>query len=275
MRLTVLGSVNDPGTPGKTGDDRFGHDESAGRAWVLDGATDVSPLKPFPNHESGAAWYAETLSSWLTAHSPEGMPDARYWTTAIEAMRDAADTTSEIPLHCLPKDTSPIAALMAAHLVDGRIHFSWLGDSMALVKETSGDVYVVGTEEKADAETDDAKRLMALSEEARMRELRNQRAAQNTHRFWVFGLDASAADHVKTKDIRAEPGLEILLMTDGLFRLISPYKTYTPRQMFDALQTSGLDGLINTLRDYEAKPGGTTRIKQRDDSCGVWLRVGA
>jgi hypothetical protein len=39
MGIEVLGTVNDPGTPGKSGDDRYGFEAAAGRAWVIDGAT--------------------------------------------------------------------------------------------------------------------------------------------------------------------------------------------------------------------------------------------
>ena len=39
MGIEVLGTVNDPGTPGKSGDDRYGFEAAAGRACVIDGAT--------------------------------------------------------------------------------------------------------------------------------------------------------------------------------------------------------------------------------------------
>ncbi len=56
MKLEAVSTVNDPGMPGKTGDDRVGFDAAAGTVWVLDGATDVTDLRPFPACESGAAW---------------------------------------------------------------------------------------------------------------------------------------------------------------------------------------------------------------------------
>ena len=65
MQLDIISTVNDPGVPGKTGDDRTGFDAAAGTAWVLDGATDVTDLRPFPACESGAAWIAEVLSDRL------------------------------------------------------------------------------------------------------------------------------------------------------------------------------------------------------------------
>ena len=53
MPISVKESINWPGagltadTPKVTGDDRFGFDESAGTAWVLDGATDLGPFRLF------------------------------------------------------------------------------------------------------------------------------------------------------------------------------------------------------------------------------------
>ena len=53
MPFTVLETLNWPGgglngsEKKVTGDDRFGFDEAAGKAWVLDGATDLGPYRLF------------------------------------------------------------------------------------------------------------------------------------------------------------------------------------------------------------------------------------
>ncbi|MEO1787269.1 MAG: hypothetical protein AAFR41_09625, partial [Pseudomonadota bacterium] len=94
----VIETVNSPGKPGKTGDDRSGFDASAGTAWVLDGATDVTPLKPFPQAESGAAWVADALSARLMV-APSTRLDARaYWREVMADVRERAARESTIPL---------------------------------------------------------------------------------------------------------------------------------------------------------------------------------
>ncbi|MEL6325169.1 MAG: hypothetical protein AAFQ84_13155, partial [Pseudomonadota bacterium] len=192
-RLDLLDAVNDPGKPGQTGDDRYGFDEVSGRAWVLDGATDVTPLKPFPQFESGAAWYADTLSGWLLNNPPTGSSDRAYWQTAITAMRAAADADSELPVDSLPKEAWPIASGIYCHLDGSAAEFCWMGDCIAFLKTQEGAVQILGNHEVPDAETDEAIRLNALSEAAKWEELRLQRAAANSGVPHVFGIRPEAA----------------------------------------------------------------------------------
>ena len=275
MRFEVLGTVNDPGMPGKTGDDRFGFDAAAGRAWVLDGATDVSPLKPFPHHESGASWFAETLSGWLLDHPPEGVPDADFWRTALGAMRAAAERESDLPLGSLPLEASPIASGMTAFLTTEQLSFQWLGDCVALVDPGAGTPQIVGALDKQDDETVYSQRVLALSEAERWADLQRQRAEQNTDGRWIFGLNPDAARHVETLRLGAAIDMEIILMSDGLFRLIEPYRSHSVAEVFALARRDGLLGLIRALRAQEGdgKETAALRIKPRDDACGVWLRV--
>lgn len=275
MRFDVLGTVNDPGTPGKTGDDRFGHDGTAGWAWVLDGATDVSRLRPFPRHESGAAWFAETLSQWLMMNVPAGTPDEAYWRSALIAMRDAAERDSDLPLDTLPLEASPIASGMTVYGGDGDVAFHWLGDCAALVDTGDGASIAVGALDKQEAETEDARKVLAMSEADRMAFLCDQRAGQNTPGRWTFGLDPAAAPHVETKRLKVSAGSEIMLMSDGLYRLIDPYGSHTIADIFALARSGGMMDVLQALREQEGAGSETAklRIKSRDDACGLWLRI--
>ncbi len=274
--MIVVEAVNDPGKPGMTGDDRYGFDISAGTAWVLDGATDVSDLRPFAGVESGAAWIAETLSELLTAPPwPEDEPGA-YWRRILRQARMRAERDSSIPLDDLPLDASPIAAGMWIRVDDsGGATFAWLGDCVAITR--SGETYgVIGSPDKADAETAEARRLLALSAEDRQEALRGQRRAQNSPGAWIFGLDPAAADHLHTATATLQPDTDVLLMSDGLFRLISPYQSHTPKTLFELVDEGGLLAAIRALRAQEgagADNASMGRLKTRDDACGVWLRI--
>lgn len=274
LRFEVLGAVNDPGKPGRTGDDRYGFDEAGGRAWVLDGATDVSPLRPFPRHESGAAWIAETLSAWLLAHPPEGRSREAYWTAALEAMREAARKDSKVPPENLPMDTSPIASGFHVALGEDKAEFNWLGDCMAMVRSGSGEVRVLGALSVSEEETADALRLNAMNEEDKWEDLRRQREAQNTPGHWIFGLDTTAAAHVSAETVSVAPGTEILLMSDGFYRLIDPFRAFTPETLLEAAGEHDLLALVRRLRDIEiaARDQGL-RVKAHDDASCVHLRV--
>ena len=142
VRMVVLDTVNDPGTPGRMGDDRFGFDEAAGTAWALDGATDVTELKPFPNAESGAAWIAEALSARLMAPPAADETPEAYFAKALTDVRARAETSTRIPLDDLPGEARPIASGMWMHVVNDRAVFAWLGDCMALLRRgrPTGDV---------------------------------------------------------------------------------------------------------------------------------------
>ena len=110
MRLDVVSTVNDPGVPGKTGDDRAGFDAAAGTAWVLDGATDVTDLRPFPACESGAAWIAEALSDRLMQAPQSGETPEAYFASVLADVRQRAEAETRIPLDKLPGEALPIAS---------------------------------------------------------------------------------------------------------------------------------------------------------------------
>ena len=274
--LSYIEAVNDPGKPGKGGDDRYGFDEAGGTAWVLDGATDVSPLTPFKRAESGAAWIAEALSGQLIygPKADESAPD--YWTRVLGDVRAKAAKASSIPLDDLPLEASPIAAGVWLRASGSEIEFASLGDCVALVDDGNGRIQTIGSPDKPEDEAVWARELLSLSTDEIMGHLREERRKQNADDRWAFGLNPEAAQHLKIQTLTLKPGGDILLMSDGLYRLISPYKSHTPESLFALIREDGLLAAIRALRTQEkssddnAKLG---RIKTRDDACGLWLRV--
>ena len=274
--LDCLETVNDPGQPGRTGDDRFGYDLGAGTAWVLDGASDVSDLRPFPQAESGAAWIAEALSArLLTAPAPDQGAGA-YFTAVLEDVRAAAARESAIALDALPGEAAPIAAGIWMQLTGpGRARLCWLGDCMAIISGRPGEAELIGTPEKAEDETQAARTLLAMSPEDRLEALRAARRAQNTPGRAIFGLDPDAAQHLERREVRLDTGADILLMSDGFFRLVSPYREMTPTGLIDTVREHGLIGALQRLRALEGADADNARlgrIKTRDDACALWLR---
>ena len=274
--LDVLETVNDPGQPGRTGDDRFGYDLGTGTAWVLDGATDVSDLRPFPRAESGAAWIAEALSARLMRAPAAGERAADYFEAVLSDVRDMAARESGIALSSLPLEASPIAAGIWMRLAaPGRAEFCWLGDCMAIVSHAPGEATLIGTPEKAEDETRAARTLLAMSVEDRLEALRAARREQNTPGRAIFGLDPGAAQHLERREITLAEGADILLMSDGFFRLVSPYAEMTPAELMDTVREHGLIGALQRLRALEGAATDNAargRIKTRDDACAVWLR---
>jgi hypothetical protein len=273
MRLDVVSTVNDPGVPGKTGDDRAGFDAAAGTAWVLDGATDVTDLRPFPACESGAAWIAEALSDRLMQGPQSGETPEAYFASVLADVRQRAEAESRLPLDKLPGEALPIASGMWMWLQGDEAVFVYMGDCMALVRSGAG-VRLIGQAEKAEDETAAARRMLALTPEERMGWLRQSRRLSN-ELGTAFGLGPDCAQNLKLAHATLQPGDEICLMSDGLYRLISPYATHTLESLMADLSEKGLLALIRALRDFESAPDGDIpRIKRRDDASAVYLRTG-
>ena len=237
MQLTILDTVNDPGTSGKTGDDRVGFDASAGTAWVLDGATDVTDLRPFNRAESGAAWVAQALSDRLIIAPHDGETVEAYFEHVLSDVRQRAVKETRLPLDSLPGEALPIASGMWMRLEGDTATFAWLGDCMAHLQAA-----------------------------------RRQSNEQATG----FGLDPRAAANLQTQVMTLQAGDRICLMSDGLYRLVSPYATHTPDTFMALVAEDGLGAAITTLRAFESTPDrGMPRLKARDDSSGVYVEIKA
>jgi hypothetical protein len=270
MIIKVLDSVNDPGTPGKTGDDRYGFDAAAGCAWVIDGATDVTDLKPFPG-ESGAAWLAETVSARLLSGPHAGEGAKPYFDRVLTDVAAEARRCTRLPLDTLPGEASPVASAMWMRRDGEACEFVWAGDCFAIA-EAPGGARLIGTQEKADAETREAARMLALPDAERLAILQAQRRGANAPARGLITLNPAAAAHLNTERLALRPGAHVLLMTDGFFRFVEPYGLDTPASLLARVLAHGLPAAINALREHEARPHGV-RIKARDDSAAVLLQV--
>jgi len=274
MQLEVISTVTDPGVPGKTGDDRAGFDAAAGTSWVLDGATDVTDLRPFPACESGAAWIAEALSDRLMQGPQSGETPEAYFAAVLADVRKRAEAESRIPLEKLPGEALPIAAGIWMWLQGDEAVFVFMGDCMALVRSGS-EVRLIGHAEKVEDETAAARRVMALTPEERMGWLRQSRRLSNEVGS-VFGLGPAVAGNLQIQRATVKPGHEVCLVSDGLYRLISPYATHTLESLMADLSERGLPALIRVLRDFEDTPHeDIPRIKRRDDASAVYLKIEA
>lgn len=271
MGIEVLGTVNDPGSPGKTGDDRYGFDATAGRAWVIDGATDATDLRPFPA-ESGAAWLAEAVSARLMSGPEAGEGAKPYFSRVLTDVAAGARRRSKLPLDTLPDEARPVASAMWMRRDDDACEFVWAGDCFAIVQAGADEVRLIGTQEKADAETREAARMLALPHAERWAILQAQRRGANAPERGLITLNPDAAQYLATERLALAPGAAVLLMTDGFFRFVEPYGLDTPASLLARALEDGLQTTLRALRQHEATPH-TTRLKARDDAAAVLLRL--
>ncbi len=268
----LVEAVNSPGTPGRMGDDRYGFDAGAGTAWVLDGATDVTDLKPFPQAESGAAWLAEALSERLMVPPPEDLDPVAYWRDVMSDVRLRAARESTIPLATLPPEARPVASGIWLHRRGNRAELAWMGDCLALDLDTGA---IHGADHSIAQETEDSRQLAPLSEAERWEKARLSRRATNTSAKPIFGLDPEKADGLSIKHAEISPGSSMVLLSDGFFRLVDPYRLVPDGPSLAALvRSEGLSGALSVMRGFEAETPDDeiVRIKPSDDACALWLQ---
>jgi hypothetical protein len=278
--MKLLDSISFPGSKlgggikTGTGDDRYAFDEAAGWVCVVDGATDVGPVRIFAAAESDAARYAEIFAETIVRHPADAREIPQAWfARLLPRLRAAIEREVKIPLKDAPLASYPTAAATWVRHRKGRLEGATLGDSIAIVKSPDGAVTVFGEAGKAADEQGRAKTVMAMTREEQLKWLQDVRAIHNTRGgYWVFGVQPEAADHIVHQSCDAPAGTKALVMSDGFYRLVSPYGRYTDEGLIDAVMDRGLGALMRDLREMEASPEDDARIgrfKTSDDATAL------
>ena len=282
MEFTFLDALSIPGNPARPNDDAWG--QTSGAAVVLDGATNLGEsLLP---GDSDAAWIARFAARRLMAHCQEG---ARPRDALSAALRDAQVSFNGLRKRA-PKENyeNPYASMMFARATAKGFDALWFGDCVALVKRPESGVEIVG--EAFDKRAAESRRVAMLARAKGLAPaagynrpeflsaLRTARNSVNTDKGgWLFGPDAQAADHVRSRHIDAPAGTALLLASDGFLALASDYGLYDAETLAEAAKTKGLEALGRELRlTEESDPEGLRfpRFKKSDDATAVLLRFG-
>lgn len=287
--LTFIDAVNVPSGTG-TGDDRYGFDEGAGTAWVVDGATDVGTERLFPDYladadapvmgwESDAAWYADRLSERLT-RPPSPQDSAKtYLERVIADIAARAQSEAVRPIENEPRHNLPSAGGIWLRRMDDSLEFAALGDCVAIVR-TGGQTQFVGNLDLIKAEHALNRKQLAepagkAGGYASARETRGRMNTESAH--WVFSLHPEAAARADVTKVQMRGETQILLMSDGFFRLVEPYGLYDIDSLMDrALEDDSLPDLAAQLRAAEQNPEDDARIgrlKTSDDACAVLVEI--
>jgi hypothetical protein len=270
------GSALDGGMKKGGGDDRYVFDEAAGWACVIDGATDVGPVRVFSKGESDAARFAELFAAELLVQPAGGAETPKaYFTRFIPRLRAAVEKELRLPLKDAPLASYPTAAATWMRVRDGRIETATLGDTVAIVRNPRGAISALGETGKPAEEQARAKKVMTMTAEQRLKWLRDVRAIHNTGQgYWVFGVQPEAAAHIVHESAEAPAGTRVLLMTDGFYRLVSPYGRYDDAGLMNAVLDKGLGAVLAELRGMEASPEDDAKIgrfKTSDDATALLL----
>lgn len=281
MEFAFLDALSVPGNPARPNDDAWG--QTSGAAVVLDGATNLGEsLLP---GDSDAAWIARFAARRLMAHCQEGA-------APLDALRAALGDAEKsfVGLRRRPPKENyenPYASMMFVRATEKGIEALWFGDCVTLVKRPEGTVEIVG--EAFDKRAAEARRVAMLAKAKGiapaagynrpefLSALRTARNSVNTERGgWLFGPNAQAADHVRSKHTDAPAGTTLLLASDGFLALASDYGLYDAPALLGAAEHGGLEELGRELRmTEESDPEGLRfpRFKKSDDATAVLLRL--
>ena len=175
--------------------------------------------------------------------------------------------------------------MMAVALQKDSIIALWFGDYALIVKSIDGHVSIVG--DAVESRGKEAARAKTLSEgsnlapagvrEAVLPVLRQMRNKVNGGGgAWLFGPDPTCAEHLSETRVTAGLGATLLLVSDGLFALVSDYGRYDAAGLISAAEKYGLETLGEELRAVEAADlNGVQypRFKRSDDATGLLLRL--
>jgi hypothetical protein len=276
--ICAPGSALRGGLKKGAGDDRFAFDEAAGWAAVVDGATDVGQVRLFPRAESDAAHYAELFAATLVAHPP-GAAEAPqdYFKRVVKMLHDGAARDARVKLGDAPAASLPTAAAVWVRIRGGQIEGASLGDALAIVRNPDGSINVIGDAGKPAEEQARARAVMAMAPAQRSQWLADSRATHNRPGgYWIFGVQPEAAAQIRHQSIPAVHGARILLMSDGFYRLVSPYGVYDDARLIEQASRDGVGKLFEELRRLEANPADDAaigRFKTSDDATALLLEA--
>lgn len=272
--LTLVDSVSLAGDRAKQNDDAFGI--SGGRAWVIDGATDLHEA-PLTGYASDASWMAQRANAFF--HAVDGDMRALFREAAAEA-RDFFNAPDNLERWKLPT----AAVLMVAdaeHGLDGLD----LGDARCFGLGADGQAYERGGPPlAADNETQTAAAAAAkaggtplLKHEDTLNFLRAARDVHNEPgRYAIFGVQPECADLARGWEMRISRPAHILLMTDGFSALADRYARYDSGALMRAALEKGLAALVEELRAIETEDASGAqhpRWKRSDDATAMLLRL--
>jgi hypothetical protein len=256
----------------------------AATAVLLDGATPKATFTVSPRANDTVWLVQRFLELWPTLSArARGMAERAELARLV--LRDELDGLCA-KAGATP-DEGPFACLAIAHDAGAHVELLNMGDLTLLLRGSDGSVRRLG--ESAVRELDrraiagieralaagvvpHAERLRSIASQLfENRSLRNVLSGYEVlepgvsclHRFqrWIFARS----------EVR-----ELLLMSDGFYRLVDTFDAYDDASLFDAVERRGLASLLGELRAIERQDAECVRrprFKTHDDATALWLEL--
>jgi hypothetical protein len=282
--LSILGFVSRQSPHATTNEDAVGFTGSA--AWVIDGATGVSDGDPLVPGTTDAAWLAGCLSENFRRGFSELGADVNAILSAaqgeIEAEYRSLDLASQRSVA-----EQPSAAFSLAMLSDETLCFVGIGDCSILFERHDGSI------EEFNASDVGATESMIIEERQRL--LRDYPGDDPLPRLKPFirkfreHVNTSAGYSVvhptrpwfhrlKFNTILRSEVRHVLIVSDGLYRLVDVFGVFDSAGLMKAALSNGLEHLCDRLRNLETNDEACSRfprVKVIDDTSGVLAMISA
>ena len=277
-QLHLIESIAYPGS--NVNEDLF--DMNGQAAWIFDGATGISP-SIIPHSLSDPHWFVHSINDALKIAWSDNLSTPEILRAAAESVIHKFDTIVHKPLP--PMIDRPTACFLMARIWKRRLELSAVGDCWMIHSSRAGvSDFGVKIGDTAEPVHKEMKRLRSLSLAgtellARLlpfeREFRSKANQDGGHA--IVDLSTRWIERMQKQDREFAVGDHILLMTDGLYRLIDGFKAYSSASLFKAAQERGLQTLYEELREREEIDKECLtypRVKYRDDVAAAILKLG-
>ena len=256
-----------------------------GAAWVLDGATGVTPQR-YTDAPSDGYWYVRRVDSYLREHArDDSLPLTDH---VANAVRDVRDRFADVAPESVDPAAEPSATGAIVRWTGEALEYFVLCDSSLAVDRGDGDVAfttdgrIEAMEERALDRMREARREGAGFDEAHesiIPILRENRRRKNTPgAYWVLSFDPDASREALTGRYDVAPETRVLLFTDGFRRLVDTYGVCADWEAaVDAIDRRGVEPVVDELRAVEeADPTAERypRLKAADDATVVSVEFG-
>lgn len=249
---------------------------------VLDGGTSVAQQNYVDHGDGDVAWFVRRFGAAFGKAVAVRGSQEQVVRTALDAVRDEFHVrTAGV---AVPMYAWPIAAMTWIRILPGRgaseLILYCLGDCKTLLLRPGGGVQDldpwVNPQEAVLKEAIAALAREGVTDPAARRErllpmLRRRREAQNSAPSpQVLCLAPDGPFAARRHAVRAEPGVMLLTMTDGFYRLVDPYGLHSDASLAQACARDGLDAALDSLRAHERAAGAAgLTLKPADDASAV------
>jgi serine/threonine protein phosphatase PrpC len=280
--FNVIDRISSSAPDAAINEDAVGATRSA--AWAIDGATGVSDRPPLVAGTTDAAWLAGDLNAALHAVFDDPESDPGRALSSIEAKLNA-DFLAVDRQPATPAGEQPTAALAVAAMQGETLHLLGIGDCRIICEERTGEVGEFNPSAIGPAEAlivAERRRLLAQYPgedpwprlKAFIRPLR-ERANQEGGYSIVHPTRPWSARVIRQTRERSKVR-RLLLVSDGLYRLVDVFAAMTAAGLMQAAVAKGLSTLyadLRALEDADRDCSKYPRVKTYDDASGILIAL--